>query len=158
LTHLLTKTTLKEEYKSLTALAFLSTDWFYFTIWNINLITIYFFVASTASIVGTLKRTPFDEVPSKDWRKFEMSLGIAVQILFSIAVPTATFVTIFYYVFLSGEGMFDMWNISYHLLNTLLLVVDMILNSVVFRWEHLLFTLSWFFLYIIYAWGMVSGA
>ena len=47
-------------------------------------------------------------------------------------------------------------NVSYHLVNTLAIVVEMILNSMVIRWEYVTIIMSWALLYIIYTWGMVA--
>jgi hypothetical protein len=135
-------------------------SWEYFTFWNIDLISIYFLLATITSIIGLSKNKQSNNNLShgglvfESWSKFDIFLSTAHQILFETAFPAALFVTVFSYTLLHAK--LDFWNITYHLMNTIALSFDFFLNSVAFRWEHVLFVLSWFLLYVMYAWGMTA--
>ena len=129
-------------------------NWIYFTFWNIDIISMYYLFAFSASVVGLRFRPVVSPEMSHHWTRAELFLGTLVQFFFTVAGPTALFVTVFSYTFLGAT--FDFSNISYHLVNTLTLLLDMLLNSMIIRWEHVTIMVSWAFLYLVYTWGMVS--
>lgn len=138
-------------------------NWIYFTFWNIELIVLYFLLASTASIIGIWKKTSVcielsDETfSSYSWTNAETFLGFAVQILYVVAAPSALFITLSYYLVLSAKVEF--YGASFHLLNTIAFFIEFSLNSIIVRLEHLIFFASWLLLYVVFVWGMVlSGA
>ena len=127
-------------------------NWIYFTFWNIDIITLFYLFAFVASIVGLVKNNSSQTIPN--WSPAEQFLATTVQFFFTVAAPTALFVTVFAYSFLGANLTFG--NVSYHLMNTLALVVEMMLNSMIIRWEHVTIVMSWALLYLLYTWGMVG--
>lgn len=127
-------------------------NWIYFTFWNIDIITLFYLFAFVASVVGLVKNNSSQTI--SNWSSADQFLGTTVQFFFTVAAPTALFVTVFAYTFLKADMSFG--NVSYHLMNTLALVVEMILNSMIIRWEYVTIVMSWALLYIVYTWGMVG--
>ena len=127
-------------------------NWIYFTFWNVDIITLYYLFAFVASVVGLSRNSSSETMTS--WSSSEKFLGTLVQFFFTVAAPTALFVTVFAYSFLGANLGFG--NVSYHLMNTLSLTFEMMLNSIVFRWEHVTIVMSWAMLYLLYTWGMVG--
>ncbi len=139
----------------------------YFTQWNIDLITSYFFLATICSAIGIYhdQKRQKDErnVSSVDfhlintlqpWSKSVEILSNGTQVLFEVAGGSALFVTVITFILLDPEFVF--WNVSEHFVTSLALLLELSLNSLVIRWEHLTFNLSWALLYLIFIWPAVS--
>ena len=132
-------------------------NWVFFTFWNIDIISMYYLFAFSASVVGLRFRPDVVHDTAHQWTRAEVFLGALVQFFFAVAAPTALFITMFSYIFLGATLDFN--DVSYHLVNTLTLLVDMFLNSIVIRWEHIALMVSWGMLYLLITWSMVgSGA
>ena len=130
-------------------------NWVYFTFWNIDIISMYYLFAFSASIVGLRFRPDVLFETTHRWTRAELLLGTLSQFFFTVAAPTALFVTVFSYTFLDAKLDFN--DVSYHLINTLALLVDMVLSSMIIRWEHVVLMVSWGMLYLIFTWGMVGS-
>ena len=133
-------------------------NWVNFTFWNIDLIVLYFLFASISSIVGLLRNPDAsDNLSALDhtrWSSGERFLAMVIQIFFTVAGACAIFITVFAYTFISETLIFDY--LSYHLLNSVAMVFEMMLNSIIVRFEHIILLLSWAFLYIVYVWSMAA--
>jgi hypothetical protein len=130
---------------------------YFFTLWNVYLITLYYFLALTSSIIGFLHGPTESDAKAPKWSDRVQTLGYAVQILYEVAGSTALFVTIVNFSALNHHFVFK--NVSRHLATTLSLLVECALNKISVRYEHLIFNLTWVLLYMMFCWPMVaSGA
>lgn len=132
---------------------------YYFTLWNVDFICVYFLLASIASIIGVrhmhlLERDPLTGEPLV-WPESMHRLGYTVQILFEVGSSTAFFITALTFVTFFVD--LSLWNISWHLMNTVSFAVEMSLNKIPVRHEHVVFQLSWALLYLIFIWPMVAA-
>jgi hypothetical protein len=137
----------------------------YFTIWNIELISLYFFLATISSVIGMFYDSEFEnyekqqheneETPNHGfWSESLTKFGYAIQILFQIAGSTAFFVTVINFATL--DPAFKFWNVSAHFVTTMCFLAELILNVMIVRWEHVVFTILWALSYLIFIWPMVA--
>lgn len=119
---------------------------FYFTLWNIDLIALYYCLASIASLVGVCCGSEVSEKVSK--------FGDALQILFAVVTATAFFVTVVNFTTLSRA--FVEWNVNYHFMTTMSLLVEIAFNGISVRAEHVIFQVTWCLAYAVFAWPMVA--
>jgi hypothetical protein len=140
----------------------------YFTNWNVYLISLYYALASIASVIGICKDNAFrDHVQQQQhnnnnrnranhpfWADNTTSLGIIVHILFEIAGSTAFFITVINFSELNSDFIF--WNVSLHFATSISFLIELFLNSMFVRWEHVLFTVTWGLIYLIFIWSMVA--
>lgn len=149
-------------------------QWFYFTLWNVELLSIYYMLATCASIIGFIysKNHRFLKAPRDDddihkrgrrksklritqviWSRHSIRLGQILHVLFQVCGGSAVFVTLVNFAVLNHEPEF--WNISAHLVPLLTLLIELFLNNMAVRMDHLTFNLSWAFLYLIFIWPVV---
>lgn len=138
------------------------TSAYFFTLWNINLIVVYFGSASFASILGFMydKELKKDPEPGNSgwlhgsdfWSKHVTNIGYTIQILFEIAGGSAFFITIVVFFILNPE--FSFWNVMHHFVTSIALITELCLNSLIVRWEHLALNLIWALLYLIFIWPL----
>lgn len=127
----------------------------YFTHWNIYIIVVYYSMASTVSIVGVLYSWGTEMADdSQFWSPGMIQVGYVLQVLFEVVGATAIFVTLVVFTVLDPSPEF--WNMTVHLFTTLSFFVEMSLNMMPVRWEHLLFNLAWAMLYLLYIWPAVA--
>jgi hypothetical protein len=137
----------------------------YFTNWNIYLISLYYFVSSVASAIGICKDNAFREYihqhqhnRNRDnlsfWTDSMTTLGSAVHILFEIGGSTAFFITVI--DFCTLDPKFGYWNVCLHFVTSVSFLVELVLNSMVVQWYHVLFTVTWGLMYLIFIWPMVA--
>jgi len=133
----------------------------YFTLWNVDLLSLYFFLAMFCSIIGLLYRYSFNFY-SRSGENFDASLywsphlinfGYAVQILFEITGGSAFFITVI--AFTTLDSKFDFWNVTHHFASSMSMLVEALLTSMPCRWEHVLLNLTWALMYLIFIWPMV---
>jgi hypothetical protein len=137
----------------------------FFTIWNIDLISLFYFLVTVASGIGIIYDSEFskshsgsniDETPDLSfWSNSIQNFGYALQILFEIAGSTAFFVTVVDFATLNHE--FQFWNVCQHFMTTMSFLVEISLNSMIVRWEHVLFTIAWAMMYLIFIWSMTAS-
>ncbi len=170
----------------------------YFTIWNIDLITLYFACLTCMSVLGVIydkdlrswtsqNRTRERGEPSsvtineitvivnasdsaflKDggttndtierdnfWSERVKRIVNILSIIHDVAGSSALFVTIVAFILL--DPRFAFWNTNIHFINSLSLVVDGIFNPLIVYEKHLVFHLTWVFLYISFAWLLVGN-
>lgn len=149
---------------------------FYFTHWNILMISTYYACAISSSVIGFLYNqklrsgsgvadnswmavespisTPEDDV---FWSAHVKRLGFVIQILFEVAGGSALFVTVVAFSFLNPN--FEFWNVSDHFVTSMTFLVEMAQNTMIIRWHHVLLNMFWAMLYLFYIWPAVgSGA
>ena len=143
----------------------------YFTHWNIFLIVLYYGMACMASIYGLLYDRQHNsrssvQVERKDERVVNLEeddelwsihmeyFGYSMQIIFEVAGGTALFVTVVVFTILNPSAEF--WNFTDHLFTTISFLVELSLNDLVVRWEHVIFNVLWAMLYLIYIWPAVA--
>mmetsp|Transcript_7870 Transcript_7870/g.7931 ORF Transcript_7870/g.7931 Transcript_7870/m.7931 type:complete len:328 (-) Transcript_7870:22-1005(-) len=150
--------------------------WFYFTTWNTELISIFFFLATTCSIIGFVYES--SRVPHIDdsfdgdvyslstlrdainrnnqriiWPSSVIAFGRVVYILFQVCGGTACLVTVINFTALNPE--FSFWNVSQHFITLMVMVLELFLNNMYVRADHYPFNISWAFLYLIFIWPLV---
>lgn len=144
----------------------------WFTQWNIDWIVVYYMTALFSSIVGLyterfgnshstqpseqpLNGELSDPAPkSIEWSYPMQVIGHAAHVLFEIAGGSAFFVTVIDFSLLGGH--FTFMNTSEHFVTSLSLLVEMYLNRIEVRWEHLLLNLGWALFYLIFIWPAVK--
>eukprot|EP01038_Epipyxis_sp_PR26KG_P016188 gene16188-22014_t len=140
--------------------------WFYFTNWN--LISIYFMIVTLCSLLGvccgsnyvpienqnntSLSIATTQESKQKNYQ-FAKMLGFAGHVFFEVAGASALFVTFADLLFLNPNPTLQ--NYTQHVATSVTLLIEMLLNNYMVRWEHLLLNVSWAFLYLIYIWPIV---
>lgn len=139
---------------------------YFFSLWNINLITAYYFLAMVASLIGVIYHQRFIDhqetlITSSDanpdsynyWSNSLTQFGYTVQILYEITGSTAFFITFVAFMTLDSGMLF--WNLNDHFVTTCSVLVELLFSRLVIRWEHVFFTIVWGLLYLIFIWPMV---
>ena len=129
-----------------------TTNYQYFTHWNIVLAILYYFLATVASTIGLSIGPTAKPI---EWSPKVVMFGHVVRVVFEVAGSTAMFVTVFDFLFLSSS--IDYLNISEHLVTALSFLLEMFLNAMVVRLDHMPFMLSWAAAYLIFVSGMVAS-
>jgi hypothetical protein len=135
-----------------------------FSLWQICLVLVYFLVSGVASLIGLLwererRRWSAQQRGVSEavfWSPDALRLATTAQILFEIAGGSSFFVTLAVFVNMPGSHDWKFWNVTEHLVPSLLLVVDMFLNKLSVRWEHIVLNESWQLIYLILLWSTVS--
>eukprot|EP01031_Cornospumella_fuschlensis_P027101 gene27101-32745_t len=128
---------------------------FYFTLWNVDLVTLFYLLATIASI-NRLYLTAYHP-SAEDTPRYLRMLSNSVQIIFEFATATAFFVTLVAFTALNPH--FAFWNVNQHFVTSMSLLGELMLNKMGARYEHVIFQISWAFLYLLFCWPMVaSGA
>lgn len=129
-------------------------NYYYFTVWNIDLICIYYFLAIIASCIGLYtewsQSISYKEI---NWSQSMTDFGNAINIILEVAAGTALFVTIVVFALLNREG--SLTNTSQHLITTISFLTEFSLNSMLIRYEHLIFNVMWAMFYTIFIWPAV---
>lgn len=141
--------------------------WFYFTFWNLELISIYFILAMLCSILGlrknsiaTTRRTDERDLESLRggneevlWPSCVNGLGYATQVFLEVCGGTALLITVVNFVLLNPN--FELWNVTQHFVTSLTLVVDLLLSNIEVRADHFTYNISWILLYLFFIWPLV---
>ena len=150
--------------------------WFYFTIWNVELLSIYYFCTLVCSIIGFCNKptivTPAGSYYVEDytgamkeatrqpkykaihWSHRISRFGRVVHVLFGVCGGTAALVTFTTFVFINANPSF--WNFSAHLVPISTLLVELSLNNMYVRVDSFPFNALWSWLYLIFIWPLVS--
>mmetsp|Transcript_17614 Transcript_17614/g.16957 ORF Transcript_17614/g.16957 Transcript_17614/m.16957 type:complete len:338 (-) Transcript_17614:124-1137(-) len=150
--------------------------WFYFTVWNTKLISIYFLFAMTTSIIGFVYEsrenndnddnsdTVFADINGRGainsktygivWPARIITFGRIVHVLFQVCGGTACMVTVINFTALNPA--FSFWNVSQHFITLMVMILELFLNNMYVRADHYPFNLFWAFLYIIFIWPLVA--
>lgn len=135
----------------------------FFTTWNVELLSLYFFLAIISSFIGICNDHKMQDHknirrgdlahPINFWKRRVLKLGWAVQILFEVSAASAFFVTVIAFGVLDPK--FRFWNVSVHFVTSMSMVAELLLNNINVRWEHVLINLTWALMYLIFCWPMV---
>ena len=137
-------------------------QWFYFTLWNVELLSIYYMLATCASIIGFVySKTnrflrpdrPVGETEPVVWSSHAIRFGHMIHVLFQVCGGTAILVTLVNFTVLNPNMVF--WNVSAHLIPILTILVEFFLNNMFVHFQHLPYNLTWAFLYLIFIWPVV---
>ena len=146
-------------------------QWFYFTLWNVELLSIYYILALTCSMIGLFwKPTPVaierrrivtesEDEPevirnrTPTWSLSIRILGSFTHILFEVCGGTAVLVTVINFIVINPE--FSFWNATSHFVPLMTLVIELCLNNMYLRVDHYVFNISWAWLYLIFVWPLV---
>lgn len=121
--------------------------YYFFTTWNIELMTVYYFLAFVCSVLGL--SSIYDVANPIELR----NLTKAVHKLFQVCAPCTLFVTTVAFTFLNPE--FKFWNVSVHFVTLCSFLVEMSLNSMTINRYDMVLPLLWAFLYVLFIWPMV---
>ena len=126
---------------------------FFFTNWNTKLISLYFLLSTICSLIGLVEQ----QQPSCDRRGIRRSLKslflCTVHCLFEICGGTAILVTVVAFGLL--DPSFTFWNVSCHFVTLVTLLVEMTLNTMFVRLNHIALNVTWAFIYISFVWIVV---
>mmetsp|Transcript_8004 Transcript_8004/g.13307 ORF Transcript_8004/g.13307 Transcript_8004/m.13307 type:complete len:394 (+) Transcript_8004:138-1319(+) len=148
---------------------------FYFTLWNVNMISLYYGMASVASIIGLIYHPQLvvkqNGLTSADvnwvcvngggedsrpfWSKHMHRLGFCIQVLYQVAGASALFITVVAFTLLNPA--FEFWNVMHHLITSVTFLLEMSQNAMVVRWEHVLLNMLWALIYLVYIWSAVGS-
>jgi hypothetical protein len=150
--------------------------WFYFTMWNVELLSIYYFFTLVCSIIGFCNRpkimTPAGSYYVEDytgtmkeatrqpryaaihWSYKIARFGRIVHVLFGVCGGSAALVTFVNFSFLDPK--FEFWNVSSHLVPIVSLLVELSLNNMYVRVDSFVFNILWSWLYLIFVWPLVA--
>jgi hypothetical protein len=133
---------------------------FFFTNWNTKLISLYFLLTCICSIRGYIQQQagiiqPSRGVSGNDDRMSSLNLLYArtVQCLFEVCGGTAILVTVVAFGLL--DPSFTFWNVSCHFVTLVTLLVEMMLNNVFVRINHIVLNVTWACVYMAFVWIVV---
>ena len=123
-------------------------SWYYFTNWNIWLISVYFALVIVCSILGLVYGT------STSWSMGFHQWSKVIHVHFEICGGTAFFVTVVAFSML--DGRFTFWNASQHFVTSVTMLIELILNDMYVRMDHFPCNLTWAILYLLVIWPVVK--
>ena len=139
-------------------------QWYYFAMWNAELISIYFFLGVGCSILGfiygnnsvsnacVVKMTNESStriVWSSEINRFAHLIHILLEVCGgnSLIIMAVAFVVL--------DQKFEFWNISMNFVPALTMLVELFLNNIYVRFDHFPLNLTWPALYLIFLWPAV---
>ena len=123
-------------------------DEFYFTTWNLYLLTIFYANAFVASCIGLCSADP-----NRESRK---RFGMAVHMLYEVAGSTAFLITVVAYSFI--DDSFTLWNMSVHLITSGTVLIELTLNRMPVFPDHCLLSAIWGSVFLTFTWiGVGTG-
>lgn len=150
-------------------------QWFYFTLWNAQLLSLYFLFSSICSAIGlySSRKVSDEDVVADDVEKSTRSsamtvlksikadisvahsglLGRVTRILFEICGGSCFFVTVVNFAVINHDMSFR--NVSAHLIPFLTLLVELIFNNMRIRVDHFTYNISFAMMYLIFVWPLV---
>jgi hypothetical protein len=143
-------------------------QWYYFSLWNVELLSIYYFMALMCSVMGLCNQPEvvkangyhYEERNKLDThvpRKFSVHiarLGRLTHILLEVCGGTASMITVVNFVFLKPQ--FSFWNVSTNFIPLISLLLELFLNNMYVRVDHFVYNISWVWLYLIFVWPLVA--
>lgn len=123
-------------------------SWYYFTIWNLELLGTYFGLAIVCSAFGMMNDQRNGSRYSNSWGRRISLLNKVTQIMFSVAGATALFVTLISFVLLNPE--FSYWNVTHHLTNSIAMLIELCLNKIPVEKKYIVFNMSWALVYLYF--------
>ena len=116
------------------------------------MIAVYFAMAVISSVLGLVWGAKFED--DVYWSHSVLRLSFLMQILFEIAGGTAFFVTVVTFGLLNPQFQFR--NVNEHLVTSATLLVELSLNTMRIRWEHVILNGLWTLAYCLYIWSAVA--
>jgi hypothetical protein len=134
--------------------------WFYFTLWNGELLSIYYVLALACSMTGLCCKPRIISSDDEDivdeeikWSNHTNRLGRVTHVLFEVCGGSAVLVTVVNFVLINPR--FSFWDITSHFVPLMTLVIELFLNNMYLRVDHYVFNISWAWLYLIFIWPLV---
>lgn len=124
-------------------------DFHYFTTWNLYLLSTFYLLAFSASVIGLCSQGKYAKA-SPPRRK----LGMAVHMLYELSGSAAFLVTVVAYTLL--DHSFSFWNMSIHLITSGCSLLELLLNHMPVFPVHCLLNVLWAGTYLIFIWAMVT--
>lgn len=139
----------------------------FFSVWHIIFIVIYYLFAAIASLIGIVfeddRRAMLDSltitvrqrnVTRYYWSSATLAFASLIQIMFEVGGAVAFFITLSVYLQLAAD--FTFWNVTQHLVTSFSFLLELLLNRIYIRWEHILFNQAWLLIYLIVIWPLVA--
>lgn len=133
----------------------------YFTQWNIDWICVYFLLATFASVIGIINDFNLTKISSSvgessfsKWSEWISVVSNATQVIFVVTGASAMFVTVVNFGLLNSQ--FKFWNVSNHFVTSLAILLELSLNSIPVRREHVVFNVAWALTYLLFIWPAVT--
>ena len=130
--------------------------WFFFTLWNVELLSIYYILALACSVRGLFCKPRIISSDDDDivkWSIHTYRLGRITHILFEVCGGTAVLVTVVNFTLINPG--FSFWNATSHFVPLMTLIIELCLNNMYLRVDHFVFNISWAWLYLIFVWPLV---
>lgn len=139
-------------------------QWFFFTLWNLELMSLYFFLAVGCSIMGfvygnkSLSNLCVVKMTNESSTRIVWSAGInrftyLVHILFEICGGNSFMIISISFILLNRN--FTFWNVSAHFVPAVSMLVELFLNNIFVRFDHFPLNLAWPFLFLLFIWPIV---
>lgn len=123
----------------------------FFTNWNVLLVSMYYVLASAASISEA--RSPSATVADEEQRSSQFA--VVLHVLFEVAGSTAFLITVVNFLFLD-QDVRDLENTVCHLATSCSFIIEAILNSFAITRAHFIFLILWYLFYISVIWTCVA--
>ena len=139
-------------------------QWFYFTLWNVQLITLYLLLSICCSIIGFIHgnkstsnffvvKTTNDTSTRIIWSAEINRFAQIMHILMEVCGGNSFLIIAVTFIFLNPS--FKFWNASEHFAPVVVMVVELFLNNIFVRFDHFPFNLAWPLMYLIFIWPIV---
>jgi len=124
----------------------------YFTNWNVLLVSLYYLMAFTASVMGCCCVNKSQE-ETDGWGLCPRAMSVSLQLLYEVAGSTAFLVTVVDFAIL--DPGFYLLNVTCHFATTLSFLIEALLTEMTVRWDHYPVALWWYISYITVIWPVV---
>jgi hypothetical protein len=123
----------------------------YFTNWNVLLVSFYYLLAFSASMLGCCFEKSHEETDG--WSDVPRAMAMILHILYEVAGSTAFLVTTVDFSLL--DPRFYLLNVACHFATTLSFLVEAMLTKMTVRWDHYPIALWWYIAYVVVIWPVV---
>ena len=139
-------------------------QWFFFTLWNAQLISLYLLLAICCSVIGfiygnkSISNFCVVKMTNESSTRIVWSAEInrfahVIHILLEVCGGNSFMIIAVTFIFLDSK--FKFWNVSAHFVPVLVMVVELFLNNIFIRFDHFPFNLGWALLYLLFIWPIV---
>ena len=152
------------------------TSWSFFTLWNMQLLSVYYFFTLVCSIIGVFKKPKIKSPVGRyyvedysgnlkesadqnnsaplEWSIHTVRFGNIVHALFAICSGVNALITFIIFAFLDRSLTF--WNVSTHLVPLITLLLELALNNMYIQVNQFAYCATWIWLYMIVIWPLVA--
>jgi hypothetical protein len=120
--------------------------WIFYTNWNVILLVVYNVGAASLSFLSLKQQSPDSAI------SFLETATVVILVLYLVAAPSAFFVTLVDLSLLNANPSY--WNYSAHLVTSISIMAELLLNAIEVTPRDLCFPLTWALLYTIFIWIM----